>query len=111
MKKKYVAYILIWWIQARWQKTEVSIISVTSTEQEALKKDQDKIKFCAQHVLFETSLTDPLRQLLHKNITWQCSWHDTEALLCEVSVLRLSDTNMPVTIWVYAFIEDFRACL
>lgn len=111
VKWKYVGYTLISWIQDKWQKTEVSVINVTFTGQETLQKVQDKIKFYAQHMFWEASLTDPLRQLLHKNITWQCSWHDTEALLCKASGLRLSDINMPVTIRLYTSREDFRVCL
>lgn len=111
MKQKYMGFILIYWIQARWHEAEVSIINGTSTGQESLQKVQDKIKFCAQHMFWETSLMDPLRQLLHKNITWQCLWHDIEKLFCKAPVFRLSDTNMPVIIQVCVSREDFRACL
>lgn len=44
------------------KKTEVSVVSVTSTGQKVFQKVQKMIKFCSQHMFCETYL----RQLLHK---------------------------------------------
>lgn len=90
MKKKKVAHILISWVQAGWQKTEVSVINLMSIGQRHYRNFRLRLNFVYSCCFLKHLWLIHWDNCLHKNITWQCLWNDTEVLLCKASVLRLT---------------------
>ena len=99
------------------KKVEAIVDMPTPTDVPSLQRLLGMIKYLAQYILNESTITAPLRALLKKEVEWNWTFEHDPAMnkLCEVltskPLLAYYDVTKPVTIQADASQSGLGACL
>lgn len=117
-RSKFLGYIVSAnGLEADADKVEAIQVMKTSTNKTELQRLLGMITYLNKFIPNMSDLTNPIRDLLHKNTSFIWEIHHEEALnkikqvLQSPPVLRLNDVNKPVTLTVDASSKNLGAAL